>query len=382
MLLTKEVEVVLNGRNIKRLESLGYHIPRRKSKWGDFSTPEGTTIVVNVGDLTTQSNQRIVYSCDICLQEYSTSYATYNSQQKNQGRDICQKCYTANIIIPNISKRNFDTGILESIESYCLRNDRMDVLSRWDYDKNEFSPSEISIKSNKKIFLFCENGKHDSEEKTFAFLVNGGSENVLNCKKCNSFGECNVDMLFLWGDSNELSPYDVDRVSGKRVFWKCPEGKHEEFERSVANSIGAKFRCPKCSEERSESFLQEKVRNYLSEKFTVLTEHCCNIRAKNPKTGYYLPYDNEIVELNLIIETQGTQHYMETALTRKAALKQNISVEEVLEYQQWKDQYKKDYAISQGYHFLEIPYWTDDSNETWKQLIDDKIDQILSNQYQ
>jgi len=29
-----------------------------------------------------------------------------------------------------------------------------------------------------------------------------------------------------------------------------------------------------------------------------------------------------------------------------------------------------------NYHYLEIPYYTDDKKETWKKLIDDKINEI------
>ena len=41
-----------------------------------------------------------------------------------------------------------------------------------------------------------------------------------------------------------------------------------------------------------------------------------------------------------------------------------------------KDKIKKEFALSQGYHFLEIPYWSDDKDNTWKQLINNKIQEI------
>ena len=48
-----------------------------------------------------------------------------------------------------------------------------------------------------------------------------------------------------------------------------------------------------------------------------------------------------------------------------------------LYYQKLKDRYKKIKAIQQGYFYLEIPYWTDDKDETWKQLINNKLKEIL-----
>ena len=32
-----------------------------------------------------------------------------------------------------------------------------------------------------------------------------------------------------------------------------------------------------------------------------------------------------------------------------------ISMEEAFEYQKWKDNFKKKYALEQGYNYLEIP---------------------------
>ena len=41
-----------------------------------------------------------------------------------------------------------------------------------------------------------------------------------------------------------------------------------------------------------------------------------------------------------------------------------------------KDEYKKNFAIKNGYYYLEIPYWCDDDEETWKKMIDEKINKI------
>jgi hypothetical protein len=129
--------------------------------------------------------------------------------------------------------------------------------------------------------------------------------------------------------------------------------------------------CPSCIRERTESILQEKVRLYCeSLGFTIRHEHQCTLKCRNPKTKATLPYDNEIVELKLIIEVHGIQHYKITNFHHLAKIK-FITTQKALEDIQWKDQYKKDFVLQQGYHYLEIPYWTDDKKETWKQLIDD-----------
>ena len=44
----------------------------------------------------------------------------------------------------------------------------------------------------------------------------------------------------------------------------------------------------------------------------------------------------------------------------------------LIHYQKWKDQYKKDYAINQGYTYIEIPYWTI-QDESYKKILDNNI---------
>ena len=60
------------------------------------------------------------------------------------------------------------------------------------------------------------------------------------------------------------------------------------------------------------------------------------------------------------------------------AKKNNTTPEKELHYQKLKDRYKRMLAKSKinNYYYLEIPYYTDDKDETWKKLINDKISEI------
>ena len=89
-----------------------------------------------------------------------------------------------------------------------------------------------------------------------------------------------------------------------------------------------------------------------------------------------MPFDNELVELKLIIEVHGQQHYEITGFTKLTAEHYGTTEDEELEYQKWKDKYKKDCALDNGYSYLEIPYWTE-KDESYKTLIDNKISEIL-----
>ena len=112
-----------------------------------------------------------------------------------------------------------------------------------------------------------------------------------------------------------------------------------------------------------------------------MKEYDCSPKCINPDTGYILPYDRELIiqDVHLLIEVQGVQHYKICLHTRSDALERNISVEEAFELQQFRDKLKSDYALNNGYEFLEIPYYTSDNDE-YKNLIDEKISYIISQQ--
>ena len=74
----------------------------------------------------------------------------------------------------------------------------------------------------------------------------------------------------------------------------------------------------------------------------------------------------------------GDHHYSsKSGLIRRKAKKYNIYSEQILADIQWRDEYKKQYALSQGYHYLAIPYWTE-QDESYKTLIDNKIAELTT----
>lgn len=57
---------------------------------------------------------------------------------------------------------------------------------------------------------------------------------------------CNV-----WSDKNNTTPHDYTSTSREKVWWKCENGKHDDFYRAVLNASTYDFRCPKCSKENA-----------------------------------------------------------------------------------------------------------------------------------
>ena len=257
----------------------------------------------------------------------------------------------------------------------------------WDYDKNNIlsiNPWDIPKSWNHKVWIKCqEKNYHISYEVSCdAFLHNTRCPYCCNhygkVHTLDSLGKVLEDkrLLWVWSDKNKKSLYEYAPNSDKKVWWKCLNKEHKDYCRSINSSNKYNFRCPECIRERDESFLQEKVRLYLEFlNYTILHERNCTIVPKNPKskTNNTMPFDNEIKELKLICEVMGQQHYKINGFHILQAKYKNTTKEEEFHYQKLKDRYKKFIAYKNGYNYMAIPYWTDDKDETWKQLINNKI---------
>jgi hypothetical protein len=455
MILNQTVILKWHPRNKDRYENLGY-----------IYTKIGQEFEVKIEDLSKGSPVKIQAKCDCenCKEPNiikNISYNNYNMFLHEDGKYYCQQCGT-NVF----GREKANRTILKkskSFEQWCTENNRQDILDRWDYELNDYKPSEITYSANKKYWFKCPKGIHNSELKninSFTYRKNGN----INCNQCNSFAQWGIDNFgddFLkeyWSNKNTLNPWDISHSCNKKVFikcqekdyhedyqircadfivgqrcpycatfhgkvhpkdslgqyiidnfgqdflgkiwsnknkkspfeytlyteqivwWRCFDKKHDDFKRKICISYMTDFRCPDCVKERKESIIQEKVRVYLEEMgFTILHEYNCTIIPQNPKIKNKrgrLPFDNEIKELKLVIEVHGIQHYEINSWHKKLARKNNTTPEQEIHYQQLKDRYKRIKAIQQGYSYLEIPYWTFDKEDVWKQSINNKINFI------
>ena len=73
----------------------------------------------------------------------------------------------------------------------------------------------------------------------------------------------------------------------------------------------------------------------------------------------------------------GVQHFKVVGFIKQAAKRHGISPEEELKNLQWRDEFKKQYALENGFFYLAIPYWTE-KDHSYKTLIDNTIHEILS----
>ncbi len=385
-LISKEVEVGLCGANIEYYEKLGYEIPRYyNTKKNKHVVARGTKIKVKVSDLPDGSGAKVYIYCDHCKKIIKKSWVNYQRVLHIDGASYCRECSLELFNLPKSLETRINQS--KSFAQWCIDNIDKNFLDKyWDIDKNNklgISPWNVTYASTQKVWVRCQNINYHPSYKV---SCNNFTDKSSRCPYCSgrkvhpndSIGKIleRDDLLKVWSEKNKKSPYKYTQGSHYKAWWKCENDTHKEYQRRIKDSNRFNFRCPKCVQEKNESFLQEKVREYCNNLgYNTLHEYDCSIIPINPKTKYPLPFDNEIVGLKLIIEVHGRQHY-ELGGWYVQSKNDDISPKQQLEYQQWKDKYKKDYALSQGYFYLEVPHWADDKDETWKKLINNKINEI------
>ena len=270
-----------------------------------------------------------------------------------------------------------------------------DLVKMLDSQKNvDIHIEDFSPHSGQYVWWKCEECGYSWQSRIANMVKNKG-----NCPKCyrdnmtnnvityrlnknGSLADNYPELLSEWDyDKNlDINPNEILVKSNKKIWWKC-QRCGREWQAKVAKRTAGEG-CPHCYR-FEKSNLQQKVQDYIENKYQYdfVHEYDCSLKCRNTNTGRLLSYDNELVisnDVRLIIECHGEQHYKICGLTKLAAKKYNTTPEEALKYVQWKDSYKKDCALSNGYHYLAIPYWTE-SDESFKSLIDNKIQEILNN---
>lgn len=276
----------------------------------------------------------------------------------------------------------------DSFAAFNIKRLGDDFLKKyWDYEKNIIDPFAISSHSDScKVWIKCQDiGYHGSYE----VKPHDYSSNKSNCPYCHmvkihpldSLGTKYPEVFEVWSDKNKISPYEISPRSDRRMYFKCNCGKHQDYYERVQRVVDREFECVQCRIESTQSHLQAKVNKYLKLlNYTYRNEYDCSLLGTNPLTGRRLPYDTEVIIGDvgrLIIEVMGQQHYDICSWHKFVADKKGTTPEAELEYIQYKDELKRQYAIEQGYEYLAIPYWTE-KDQSYKILIDQKIHKILT----
>lgn len=128
------------------------------------------------------------------------------------------------------------------------------LISQWNYKKNRLSPSDYLAGAIDKVWWICPNG-HEYESK----ICNRTTVNhATACPYCSNkqvlqgFNDLQSqfpDIAMTWDEEKNqgLSPTQVTKRSGKKVWWRCPN--NSIIEHSYEMSVDARVRgngCPYC----------------------------------------------------------------------------------------------------------------------------------------
>ena len=333
----------------------------------------------NMSFYTYKSGKYAYWTCSVC--EYTWNAKICN-RTNGSGCPNCANMMSGQRTIKRQIKRNGS-----------LKDSGFPYINEWDYEKNTISMDNVAISSNQKVWWKCSKCLYVWEASPNSRSKGTGcpvcSAIIPNQKKIQfhvnrdgSFADNYPEFVKYWDSQlNDKSCCELTSNSTYMANWYCPDCGCK-WRRSLTHMAKSKG-CPRCVENQDISSIQRKTQDYIlmNYKYELRHEKDCSILPKNPKTNYPMPYDNELIISNnarLIIEVNGEQHYNITEFIKMDAKKHNVSPEDELKYLQWKDEYKKQYALSMKYYYLVLPYWTFNDN-TYKTLIDNKIQEILNN---
>jgi len=268
-----------------------------------------------------------------------------------------------------------------SFAQWGIDNLGEDFLEKyWDYKKNKLNPWEISHGSREKVWIKCQEKDYHSYDILCHSFVTGNR--CLYCAgkkvhKLDSLGTLYPKVLDIWSDKNEKSPYEYTPKSHQYVWWKCPDGKHEDYFRRIDSLNNHNFRCPECNNSKGE----ESISNCLiNKRFIKIDQEEFEQLIDEDKynKNYYIPqmkysgllglgngllsYDFYIPKLNLLIEYQGEMHERFVRGIHK-------SIKD-FEKQQEHDRRKKVYAQNNNINLFEIWYYDFDNIE---EILDTKL---------
>ena len=150
-----------------------------------------------------------------------------------------------------INSKNVISGV-NDLATKCPK-----ISAMWS-SKNTYTPSEVSVGSNKKAWFVCPDCKQEFEARVFHVtrsLMRGNT----GCPVCagikvvpgiNDLATKCPKISAMWSSKNTYTPSEVSAGSNKKVWFICPDCK-QEFEASICNVVhtvqNGSTGCPVCA---------------------------------------------------------------------------------------------------------------------------------------
>ena len=191
--------------------------------------------------------------------------------------------------------------------TFCINNNREDLINEFDVEKNGFSLREIMSGSKREVWWRCDKG-HSYHASVYRRLKVGSecgicSHNIL-MKNENDLLTTNPEIAQEWDyDKNDCNPDEVMAGSNIKKYWFiCPKG-HSYQATPLSRKKGSN--CPICSMERHTSFPEKAIFYYMKKQFNNTIENYRKSNLGSMEIDIYLP------EYNIGIEYDGVAWHRE-----------------------------------------------------------------------
>ena len=223
-----------------------------------------------------------------------------------------------------------------------LADNNPELLSEWDFDKNDKTPHDYTSGSNQKAWWICNKG-HSWQAVISTRAMGHG------CPYCSGHrptADNNLKVLAPllaaeWHPSKNgnLLPEMVSPYSSKKVWWICSRG--HEWQASVSNRFQGRG-CAKCSAELKSSFPEQALMFYLGKYFTVESR----IKVNGWEIDLYLP------DYKIGIEYDGVAYHSKDYLIEREKRKNEAFLQSGVDLIRIKENYEKECIEDQTVFFV------------------------------
>ena len=196
-------------------KSLAETHPKLANQW--HPTKNGT---LTPFDVSKSSGKKVWWKCDKG-DDHEYLISPYKRIYRNQG---CRVCAGRKIV-----------------KSNCLATLNPKLANQWHPTKNgTLTPFDVGKGSDKKVWWKCDKGDDHEWESSVGNRARGNSCAVCSghkIVKSNCLATLNPKLANQWHPTKngDLTPFDIGKSSGKKVWWKCEKGDDHEWESSINN---------------------------------------------------------------------------------------------------------------------------------------------------
>lgn len=204
---------------------------------------------INLETITLGSNTKIWWKCPECGYEWSSII------KNKSNKKTCPVCCNRIVIFGK-----------NDLYTYCLNNNRQDLIEEFDEEKNNCSMKELSVGCKTNIWWICKKCNY-SWQATPARRIKRNSgcgvcKHIILKKGVNDLQTTNPEIAEEWDyTKNKIKPDEVMAGSNKEKYWFiCPKGhsyNSTPLNRKKGNG------CPQCAKERHTSFPEKSIYYYL-----------------------------------------------------------------------------------------------------------------------